>query len=36
MTTDTRSLGDPAEIMQSSWKTVVLKIIKPTITNPFL
>lgn len=36
MTTDIRSLGDPAEIMQSGWRTVVLKIIKPTITNTFL
>lgn len=34
MTSSIRSLRDPAEIMQAGWKTVVLKIIKPTITNP--
>lgn len=36
VTSDIRSLSDPAEIMQSARKTMVLKILKPTTTKPFL
>lgn len=36
MTSDIRSLSDPAEIMQAGWKTVVLKVIKPNNNKPLL